>query len=73
MLYNLQIGHSAGSAQGCVSKYSLGRDDVTLPAKGKIAENTVYACVLLSAHTNTHDTKGKKGTISRLSDQANGV
>ncbi len=39
--------------------------------RGKIAENTVYACALLSAHTDTHGTKGKKGTISRMSDQAN--
>ena len=39
--------------------------------RGKIAENTVYACALLSTHTNTHGTKGKKGTISRMSDQAN--
>ncbi len=27
----------------------------------KIAENTAYACVLLSAHPDTHSTKGKKG------------
>ncbi len=39
--------------------------------RGKIAENTVYACALLSAHTDTHGTKGEKGTISRMSDQAN--
>ncbi len=39
--------------------------------RGKIAENTVYACALLSAHTDTHGTKGKKGMISRMSDQAN--
>ncbi len=52
--------------------YSLGRADVTLRhAKGKIAENTVYACALLSAHGDTHGTKGKKGMISRMSDQAN--
>ena len=51
---------------------SLGRADVTLcHAKGKIAENTVYACALLSAQADTHVTKGKKGTISRMSDQAN--
>ncbi len=44
--------------------HSLGRVDVKLrQAKGKIAENTVYACVLLSAHAGTHGTKGKKGTI----------
>ncbi len=39
--------------------------------KGKMAENTVYACALLSAQADTHGTKGKKGTISRMSDQAN--
>ena len=39
--------------------------------RGKIAENTVYVCALLSAHTDTQGTKGKKGTISRMSDQAN--
>ena len=51
--------------------YSLGRANVTLRhAKEKIAENTVYACVLLSAHADTHGTKGKKGTICRMSDQA---
>ena len=51
---------------------SLGRADViSLHAKGKIAENRVYACALLSAHTDTHSTKGGKGTISRMSDQAN--
>ncbi len=54
------------------SSYSLGRADVTLRhAKGKIAENTVYACALLSAHGDTHGTKGKKGMISRMFDQAN--
>ncbi len=53
-------------------EYSLGRADVKLRhAKGKIAENTVYACALLSVHADTHGTKGKKGTISRMSDQAN--
>ena len=53
--------------------HSLGRADVTLRhAKGKIAENTVYVCSLLSAHADTHGTKGEKGTISRMSDQANG-
>ncbi len=41
--------------------------------RGKIAENTMYACALLSAHTDTHGTKGKKGTISRMSDQANTI
>ncbi len=51
-----------------IGMYSLGRVDarvdVTLRhAKGKIAENTVYACALLSAHTDTHGTKGKKGTL----------
>ncbi len=52
--------------------YSLGWADVILRhAKGKIADNRVYACALLSAHTDTHGTKGKKGTISRMSDQAN--
>ncbi len=54
------------------SQHSLGWTDVTLRhAMGKIAENTVYACALLSAHVDTHGTKGKKGTISRMSDQAN--
>ena len=53
-------------------QHSLGRTDVTLRhVKGKITENTVYACALLSAHADTHGTKGKKGTISRMSDQAN--
>ncbi len=51
---------------------SLGRADVTLRhAKGKIAENTVYACALPSADGDTHGTKGKKEMISRMSDQAN--
>ena len=40
-------------------------------SKGKIAENTVYACALLSAHADAHDTKGKLGMISRMFDQAN--
>ena len=54
-------------------RYSLGRAAITLRhAKGKIAENTVYACALLSAQADTHGTKGKKGTISQMSDQANG-
>ncbi len=42
--------------------YSLGRADVKLRhAKGKSAENTVYARALLSAHVDTHGTKGKRG------------
>ncbi len=50
-------------------EHSLGRADVRLRhARGKTAENAVYACALLSAHTDTHGTKGKKGTISRMSD-----
>ena len=53
-----------------VPVYSLGRADIKLQhAKGEIAENTVYACALLSAHIAT---KGKKGKISWMSDQANG-
>ncbi len=52
--------------------HSLDRADVKLRhAKGKIAENTVYVCALLSAHADTHGTKGQKGTISQMSDQAN--
>ena len=52
--------------------YSLGQADVILRhAKGKIMENRVHACALLSTHTDTHGTKGKKGTISRMSNQAN--
>ena len=40
--------------------HSLGRADVTLRhARGKISENTVYACALLSGHADTHGTKGK--------------
>ncbi len=39
--------------------------------RGKIAKNTVYACALLSAQADTHSTKGKKGMISRMSDQVN--
>ena len=40
---------------------SLGRADVTLRhAKGKIAENTVYACALPSAHVYARH-KGEKG------------
>ena len=55
-----------------VCHHSLGRADVKIRhAKGKIAENIVYACALLSVHTDTHGMKGKKGTISRMSDQAN--
>ncbi len=51
---------------------SLGRVDVKLRhTKGKIAENTVYACVLLSMDADTHGTKGEKGTISWMSDRAN--
>ena len=39
--------------------YSLGRaDDKLCHAKKKIAENTVYACELLSTHTT--DTHGIK-------------
>ena len=57
-----------------ISMHSLGRADVTLRhAKGKIAGNRVYACALPSAHGDTHGTKGKKGMISRMSDQANGL
>ena len=55
-----------------MSHHSLGRANVTLRhTKGKIAENTMYACALLSAHADTQGTKGKKGAISRMSDQAN--
>ena len=51
---------------------SLGRADVKLRhAKGKIAENIVYVCALLSAQGDTHGTKRKKGTISRMSNQVN--
>ena len=54
------------------SLHSLGRADVKLrDAKGKIAENTVYACALLSAHADAQGTKGKKRMIFRMSDQAN--
>ena len=61
---------NAGALQWTMN--SLGRADVKLRhTKGKITENTVYACALLSAHADTHGTKGKKGTISRMSDQAN--
>ncbi len=62
-LYNLR---------SLASPDSLGWADVKLHhAKGKIVENTVCACALLSALTDTHGTKGEKGTISRMSDQAN--
>ena len=40
-------------------------------AKEKIDENAVYACALLSVHTDTHGTKGKRGMISWMSDPAN--
>ena len=61
--------------------HSLGRADVKLRhAKGKTAENTMYACAcaLLSAHADNDmhtataraRSKGKKGMISRMSDQA---
>ena len=29
--------------------------------RGKITENTVYICALLSAHADMHNTKGRKG------------
>ncbi len=46
------------------------RADVKLRhAKGKIAENTVYACALLSPYADTQRCQGKKGMISRMSDQ----
>ncbi len=52
--------------------HSLVWADVTLRhAKGKNAENTVYACALLSTHVDTNGTKGEKGAVSRMSDQAN--
>ena len=65
--------HCFNSNPNISSRYhSLGRADVTLRhAEGKITENTVYACALLSAHGDTHGTKGKKGMISRMYDQAN--
>ena len=54
------------------NQYSLGRAGVKLRhAKGKIADIAVYACALLSAHIDTHGTKGKKGMVSRISKQAN--
>ncbi len=55
-----------------ISIHLVGLTSHYVTQRGKIAENTVYACALLSAHNDTHGTKGKKWTISRMSDQANG-
>ena len=42
-----------------------------LNTNGKIAENTVYTCELLSMYIDTHGTKGEKGDDLWMSDQTN--
>ena len=66
------------SAEGTIAGFTVAKDMVDVKycildslAKRKIIKNTLYACALLSAHTHMHSAKGKKGTISRMSDQAN--